>query len=95
MLRHTCVASSAFIGALVLQRRLEPFNQDVEDQVSHLLAKIITPQMEVPMKYSSFDAYSPLYREPSTDGAKLTDPSLRSHRPPRTQFSHIETAPLA
>ena len=24
-------------------RRLEPFNQDVEDQVSHLLAKIITP----------------------------------------------------
>ena len=38
-------------------RRLEPFNQDVEDQVSHLLAKIITPQMEVPMKYSSFDAY--------------------------------------
>ena len=28
-------------------RRLEPFNQDVEDQVSQLLAKIITPQMEV------------------------------------------------
>ena len=38
-------------------RRLEPFNQDVEDQVSQLLAKIITPQMEVPMKFSSFDAY--------------------------------------
>ena len=27
----------------ITERRLEPFNQDVEDQVSHLLSQIITP----------------------------------------------------
>ena len=41
----------------ITDRRLEPFNQDVDDQVSHLLALGITPQMEVPMGFSSFDAY--------------------------------------
>ena len=41
----------------ITDRRLEPFNQDVEDQISQLLAQVITPQMEVPMEFSSFDAY--------------------------------------
>ena len=29
----------------ITDRRLEPFNQDVEDQISQLLAQVITPQI--------------------------------------------------
>ena len=61
-------------------RRLEPFNQDVEDQVSHLLAKIITPQMEVPMKYSSFDAYCRQSNALDEEIAKRIDEYQAGHK---------------
>ena len=41
----------------ITNQRLEPFSQDVVDQIEGLLTQIVTPQMEVPMKFPSFDAY--------------------------------------